>query len=71
MKPEHKAKMIEGVKAYHKMRKLQAEQEQQKYDQWVFNEQQKLFAKAKRASEMESRIRELESRLSKYEPLHA
>ncbi len=71
MKPEHKAKMIEGVRAYHRRRKQQAEQEQHDHDQWVFNEQLKLFTKAKQANEMESRIRELESRLSKYEPLHA
>ncbi len=71
MTPEHRAKMIEGVRAYHKRRKLQAEQQQQEYDQWVFNEQRRLFADAKRVQEMQSRVQELESRLSKYEPLHA
>ncbi len=71
MKPEHKAKMIEGVRAYHRKRKQQAEQQQREYDQWVFNQQRRLFADAQRVQEMQSRVQELESRLSKYEPLHA
>jgi len=71
MTPEHRAKMIEGVRAYHERRRQKAEQEQREHDLRVFNEQRKLFAKAKKVNAMESRVRELESRLSKYEPLHA
>jgi transcription elongation GreA/GreB family factor len=71
MTSEHRAKMIAGLKRYHQRRRyeeLKEEEELRRIDEQNVNQ---MFATKKTFNVMQTRIQELESRLSKYEPIYA
>lgn len=71
MTSEHRAKMMAGLKRYHQQRQyeeLKEEEELRRIDEQNVNQ---MFATKKTFNIMQTRIQELESRLSKYEPIYA
>lgn len=71
MTPEHHQKMMKGLKRYHQRRRLEEqvkEEELRRLDEQNVN---KMFASYQTMNALESRIHELESRLSQYEPIYA
>ncbi len=67
MTPEHKAALLAGAARYRYKKWKEKDDFERGYLEWQASESKKMFTTAAQFDYMQSRIRELEQRLSSYE----